>query len=323
MNRKIGDLADGRVTEASRGDAKRSHAPFAARRSSLLDPAVLASIGRLDLVARTVVEGFLAGLHRSPFSGLSQEFAQHRQYIPGDDPRHIDWRVYARTDRLYVKEFEDETNAPVRLLLDASGSLGYAPRGVSKFDYARFLLAALAYLAVRQNDRVGFVAFNDEARERLRASGGQRHLHTILAALGRLRPAGHTRLGPIMLREASQWKRRGLVVVVSDLYDEPPEVVGAITRIRRAHHDVIVFHLLDRAEKLMEHDGLYEFRDLETGQTLVADSSRVRQSYVERMAGMCSYYRREFGRAGVDYAELDTAEPLERALAIYLQRRAK
>src|SRR5215210_7857485 len=179
----------------------------------LLDPEVLASLGRLDLVARTVVEGFLIGLHKSPYRGLSQEFAEHRPYIAGDETWRIDWRVYARTDRLYVKEFEEETNAPVRLLLDVSGSLQYRPRKLSKLDYARYLVAALAYLATKQNDRVGLVCFNDEVRERLRTRGGERHLRAIMATLERTQASGRTRIGPTLLSEAALWKRRGLAVV--------------------------------------------------------------------------------------------------------------
>lgn len=287
----------------------------------LLDPDVLAAIGRLDLIARTVVEGFLIGLHKSPYRGLSQEFAEHRPYIAGDEMRRIDWRVYARTDRLYVKEFEEETNAPVRLLVDASRSLAYAPRRVSKLGYARYLAAALAYLAVRQNDRVGLVIFSQEVRDRIPARGGERHLHSILAALERLEAAGETRIGASLLREAAQWKRRGLVVLISDLYDKTEEITGAVARVRRVGHDVVVFHLLDRAEKLLDHHGTHQFQDLETGETLLVDAERVRDSYIARMEKMRAYFRREFERAGADYAELDTAAPLDKALAVYLRRR--
>ena len=301
--------------------AADSSSSSSAAAASLLRPSVLAAIGRLDLIARTVVEGFLAGLHRSPYRGISQEFAAHRPYIAGDDARRVDWRVYARTDRLYVKEFEEETNAPVRLLLDTSASLKYAPRDVSKLDYARYLAAAVAYLAIRQNDRVGLVCFDTEARERTPARGGQRHLHGILAALERVSASGQTRIGPLILREAGQWKRRGLIVLVSDLYDAPEEIVEAAVRLRRVGHELIVFHLLDRAERFIEHCGTREFRDLETGEVLLADADRVRRSYVARMDEMRAFFLREFTRAGADYAELDTAEPLDKALAVYLRRR--
>jgi uncharacterized protein (DUF58 family) len=287
----------------------------------LLDPSVLAAMGRLDLIAHTVVEGFLVGLHKSPYHGLSQEFAEHRPYIAGDETRRIDWRVYARTDRLYVKESEEETNAPVRLLLDVSASLGYAPRDVSKLDYARYLTAALAYLSTRQGDRVGLTCFNEEIQASLPARGGERHLQAILVALERQRASGRTRIGETLLSQASQWKRRGVAVLISDLYDAREEVVDAVTRVRRARHDVIVFRLLDRAERLLEKRGTYEFHDLETGETLLADTDRVRRDYVERVETERAFFRREFERTGTDYAELDPSEPLDKALAIYLRRR--
>lgn len=287
----------------------------------LLKPEVLASIGRLDLVARTVVEGFLIGLHKSPYHGLSQEFAEHRPYIAGDEVRRIDWRVYARTDRLYVKESEEETNAPVRLLLDVSASLMFAPRDISKFDYARYLAASLAYLATRQGDRAGLICFNEEIQTSTRARGGERHLRTILVALENLKPSGRTRIGHTLLRQASQWKRRGLAILISDLYDVHEEIVEAVKRVRRVGHDVVIFHLLDRAERLLERRGTYEFRDLETGETILADTDRIRRDYIERMEAARAYFRREFERVGADYSELDPSEPLDKALAIYLRQR--
>lgn len=287
----------------------------------LLDPSILAAIGRLDLIARTVVEGFLIGLHKSPYHGLSHEFAEHRPYIAGDEFRRVDWRVYGRTDRLFVKEFDEETNVTVHFLFDVSGSLAFSPGNVSKFDYGRYLLAALAYLAIRQNDRAGLVCFDKDVQERIATRGGQRHLHAILAALGRVQASGPTSVGSTFLREASQWKRRGLAVLVSDLYDEREAILDAVARIRRVGHDVIVFHLLDRAERLLDRRGTFEFHDLETGETLVADTERIRKDYVKRMTEQRDYFQREFERTGADYVELDTSEPLDKALAIYLRRR--
>lgn len=290
-------------------------------RERLLEPAVLAAIGRLDLVARVVVEGFLNGLHHSPYRGVAQEFAEHRPYIAGDELRRIDWRVFARTDRLYVKDFDEETNAPVRLLLDVSASLAYAPRAISKLDYARYLCAALAYFSIRQNDRVSLTCFSSEQRKHVPASGGQAHLHKFLATLQDLKPAGETLLATSILREAAQWKRRGLVILISDLYDDPREVIGAVERLRRVGHDVIVFHLLDRAERELAHRGMIEFRDLETGETLLADADQIRRAYIKRVARTIELFEQEFARAGTDYIALDTSEPLDKALAIYLRSR--
>jgi uncharacterized protein (DUF58 family) len=318
----------------------------------LLNPSVLAALGRLDLIARTVVEGFLVGIHRSPYHGLSQEFAEHRPYIAGDEMRRIDWRVYARTDRLYVKESEEETNAPVRILLDISASLSFAPHDLSKLDYARYLAAALAYLATRQGDRVGLMCFNEEVQASLPARGGDRHLQTILVALEKQQASGQTRIGQTFLRLASQWKRRGVAILISDLYDDSEEIIDAVTRVRRVGHDVIVFHLIDSAERflekrgsarnrsgkpsagqeavivsergaetLREKRGTFEFHDLETNETLVADIGRVRKAYLERLEESRTTFRRELERIGADYCELDPSEPLDKALAMYLRRR--
>ena len=287
----------------------------------LLSPTVLASLGRLDLVARTVVEGFLVGLHHSPYHGLSHEFAEHRPYFPGDEFRRVDWRVFGRTDRLFVKEFDEETNVTVRLLFDVSGSLSFAPGDVSKIEFGRFLVAALAYLAIRQNDRVGLVCFNDDVRERTRTRGGRRHLHSVLGALERVQADGRTNVGSNVLREASQWKSRSMAILVSDLYDEPDAIVDAVARVRRVGHDVIVFQLRDRAERLLERRGTFEFQDLETGECLIADTDRIRKLYIKQTREQCENFRREFERAGAEYVELDTAEPLDKALSIFLRRR--
>jgi uncharacterized protein (DUF58 family) len=289
---------------------------------SMLSPAVLASIGRLDLIARTVAEGFLLGLHKSPLRGLSQEFAEHRQYLPGDEVRHVDWRLYARTDRLYVKKFEEETNAPVRILIDASKSLTFAGGGISKLDYARYLAAAVSYIAIRQNDRVGFSWFDDKICDRIPTRGSQRHLQAILAALERLQCGGRTSIGPVLLSEAAQWKRRGIVVLISDLYDLPDEVVAAAARVRRVGQNLIVLHLVDAAEKHLTPSGTYQFLDLETGERLIADTDRIRVAYSKRLAERCSFYRREFSRSGVEYVEMDTSEPLDKALAFFLRARS-
>jgi uncharacterized protein (DUF58 family) len=288
----------------------------------MLSPAVLASIGRLDLIARTVAEGFLLGLHKSPFRGLSQEFAEHRQYMPGDEVRHLDWRLYARTDRLYVKKFEEETNAPVRILIDASRSLAFSGGGISKLDYARYLAAAISYIAIRQNDRVGLSWFDDKICDRIPARGSQRHLQAILAALDQLKCGGRTSIGSVLLSEAAQWKRRGIVVLISDLYDLPEEVVAAAARIRRVGQNLIVLHLIDSAEKHLTPSGTFEFRDLETGERVIADTGRIRNAYAKRLAERCSYYNREFSRSGVEYIEIDTSEPLDKALAYFLRARS-
>ena len=291
-------------------------------KEQMLSPLVLASIGRLDLIARTVVEGFLTGLHRSPFRGLSQQFAEHRQYLLGDEVRHLDWRLYARTDRLYVKKFEEETNAPVRLLLDASRSLDYRSGGISKLDYARFLAAAIAYIAIRQSDRVGLAWFDATIRGRLPARGAERHLQSILATLSSIRSEeGRSRVGEVLLSEAARWPRRGIAILISDLYDSPVDLAAATARVHKVGQNIIVIHLLDASEKTLSRNGTFEFRDLETGERLIADTAKIRRTYQSSLSERCDFFKREFSRSGVEYAEFDTSEPLDRALALFLKVR--
>lgn len=289
----------------------------------LLLPEVLSALGRLDLVARVVVEGFLTGIHRSPFQGPSQDFAKHRPYQAGDEVRRVDWRVFARTDRLYIKEFDDETSSPVRILLDTSGSLAYRPGAVSKFRYAQYLAASLAYLAIRQNDRVGLIGFGEKVTHRLPARGSQRHLHTVLGALEKLEPGGITRVGPTLLHEAEQWRHRGIVLLISDLYDDPAEITDAAARVRQAGHDLIVFHLLSDEERALPLSGMVEFRDLETGATVVANAATIRREYQARLTEVTRSFRDKLQQAAVDYVELNTSAPLDQALAAFLHRRRR
>lgn len=295
----------------------------------LLKPSVLASIGRLDLIARVVVEGFLAGLHRGSTKGLAQEFTQHRAYQQGDEIRHVDWRIFGRTNRLYVKEFEDETNTVVRLVIDASASLAFKPsltaEGESKFDYAKYLAASIAYLAVRQNDRVSLMAFNETLSLCQRPGGGRSHLYRILSLLDNVEPAGQTNFCEQLMREAKAWAvtgfSRGLLILISDLNLETSELIDTLRRIRQARTDVIVFHLIDRVEKELNLKGTFEFHDLETGERLLADVESIRHNYHNLLNHACTAIRRELARYGIDYIEMDTSGPLDHALAGYLKRR--
>src|ERR1051326_1202274 len=227
--------------------------------ASLLDPALLARIGDLALLARTVVDGFMHGLHRARRVGLSLDFAEHRPYQPGDDIRRIDWRVYGRTERFYVKEYEADTNASVTFVLDASASMDFGSGAVTKFEYGRFLLASLAWLSQRQGDRVGLVS---EAGDRLEVTPpSTRHLQLILHTLGRSRPAGAGRLSPMLTRAARLSTRAGIAVVVSDCYEEPELVQRAVGALRGRGHDVVLFHLLDPAERDLPGEGPATFED--------------------------------------------------------------
>ncbi len=297
-------------------------APPAPPPRPLLDPAVLARIGGLELVARTVVDGFVAGLHRSPALGATTEFAEHRAYMPGDDTRRVDWRLYARTDRLHVKEFEAETNAAATVLLDVSRSMAYGgPGRAPKLDYARYLAASLLWLAQRQHDRVGLATFDAAVRDFVPASG--RHLPHALRALERAAAGGAGELAAPLAQAAGHLTRRGVVVVVSDLYAEPAAALDAVRRLRGAGNELLLFHVLDPAELEFPFADPGGFEDAETGATMTVVPAGVRARYRERVRAHVAELGRLARAHRVDYALFDTGEPLDRALFRYLAGRER
>jgi uncharacterized protein (DUF58 family) len=287
--------------------------------ATLLDPTLLARIADLPLLARTVVDGFLHGMHRSARKGLSLDFAQHRAYQPGDDLRRIDWKAYARTDRFYVKEYDADTNAGVLFALDASGSMDFASAGVNKFVYARMLVASLAWLAQRNGDRVGLATFSDGLGEVVPPS--TRHLQLLLHALGRAEPKGEGTIGPAVRRAADVASRPGIVVLVTDCYDEPEELGAAVDSLRARGHDVIVFHLVDPAEEEFPFDGPLVFEDGERGTRIPLRPEETRARYLALFGAHRDALVERFRAAGVDYVPLRTDEPLDAALHTYLDRR--
>lgn len=297
--------------------------PVRARELRFLTPALLAQLGTLELKARTVVEGFLSGLHRSPYRGFSVEFAEYRQYMPGDDLASIDWKVYARSDRHYVKKFEEDTNVECHLLVDVSASMGYASGEVSKLQYAQVLAASLAYLMSRQRDAVALAAFDERVVSHLPPSARPGHLHALLVALDRLTPGRRTDAAAPLNLLARQLARRGVVVLISDLLDEPSRVVEALRHFRFRGSDVIVFHVLDRAELTFPFERPTRFRDIEGTEEVVAAPADVRDAYLAALRETTAVYRRELGAAGIAYVQLDTAEPLEFALLAYLSSRSR
>ena len=297
--------------------------PSGSRERQFLDPAVVARLGTLELKARTIVEGFLSGLHRSPFKGFSVEFAEYRQYIPGDDLSTIDWKVYARSDRHYVKKYEDETNLDCHLMIDVSGSMAYGSRGVTKFDYAACLVASLAYLMNRQRDAVGLMAFDQRIVGMLPASARSGHLRSLLVALERLRPAAATDVSRPLHQLADSLSKRGLVVLVSDLLDDPDAVIRGLKHFRHRGTDVIVFQVLDPDELEFPFDRATRFEDLETSEEVMAVPGLVREHYLREIQGLIDRYRRELGAAGIDYQLLRTTDPLEIALLSYLSTRGR
>jgi uncharacterized protein (DUF58 family) len=297
--------------------------PASSGATRFLDPAVVARLGTLELKARAIVEGFLMGLHRSPFRGFSVEFAEYRQYMPGDDPAFVDWKVFARSDRHYVKRFEHETNLPCHLVLDTSASMAFGSTGVTKLEYGQYLSAALAWLLTRQRDAVGLLAFDDRIRARLMPSTRPGQLRALLTALEQLQ-AGHQSAMSRPLHDLAEMiTRRGLVVVMSDLLDEPEAVVEGLRHVRFRGMEVVVFHLLDHAELTFPFDRAMRFRDPESSAEVLASPSAVREEYLRRLARLTGEYERALRVAGVDYCLLDTSTPLDFALLKYLAARKR
>ena len=293
-----------------------------------LDPVVVARLATLELKARTVVEGFISGLHRSPFKGFSVEFAEYRQYIRGDDLSTIDWKVFARSDRHFVKKFEEETNLHCQLIVDVSGSMAYksaasGSRGMSKFEYAACLAASLGYLMHRQRDAVGMTAFSDRIVDALPSSTRPGHLRSLLIALDRLAVGSGTNVAKPLHQIADAMTKRGMVVLMSDLLDDPDAVIRGLKHFQYRGSDVLVFHVLDPDELEFPFDRATRFEDLETGDEVVAVPGAVRGHYLKQMGGLIDRYRRELGASGIDYQLLNTSEPLEMALLAYLSTRSR
>ena len=288
-----------------------------------LDPHVVARMGSMELRARTIVEGFLIGLHRSPYKGFSVEFSEYRQYMPGDDVSLIDWKVYARSDRYYVKKFEEETNLECHLLLDVSGSMGYSSTGISKQEYGSYLAASLAYLMNRQHDAVGLMVFAEQVLNHLQASARPEHLRRVLLALDGLEAGRGSNLAKPLGRLADALSRRGMVVLISDLLDEPERVIENLKHLRFRGTDVVVFHVLDHAELTFPFEGAARFQDLETGEEVRAVPSAVREYYLRQIQDLIDLYTRELRLAGIDYRLVDTARPLDLALLAYLSARSQ
>jgi uncharacterized protein (DUF58 family) len=296
-----------------------------------LDPVVLAGISSLDLVARTVVDGFVNGLHRSPDFGFSQEFAEYRAYAPGDDLRHVDWNLYARTERTYLKRYRGETNSQLTILLDASNSMNYTsgqtaksrgPGLLNKMDYARFIAASLFYLAIHnQRDAAGLIVFDDEVREYIRPSTRQGQLPRLMAGLESAEPRAQTNFSKPMLHFQNLLNRRGIVVVISDFYDDPEAIVRTIEPIRFHGNEVVLFHILDPKEIRPDLRGPSILVDLETNQKLEVIPEYARDTYRKKIDAHLEQMQSRTRAAGMDYHLLQTDQPLDTALREYLSIR--
>jgi uncharacterized protein (DUF58 family) len=272
-------------------------------------------------VARTVVEGFISGLHRSPHLGFSVNFAEYRHYRPGDDIRKIDWKVYGRTDRVYVKEYEGDTNTGINVVLDCSKSMAYGSRAITKIEYGQFLAACLSYFAFKQRDSVGFSSYDEVVREYVPPRGSLGHLNTVLHAIERTRAEERSSFAKPLADVGGRLRRRGIVVVISDLYDEPDKVMLGLRNLAFRGNDVIVFHVLDPAELLFDFDKHAQFIDLETREEMHVIPEYLRQEYLKLIRSQIASFELECEKDRMDYALIDTSEPLDKALFTYLTRR--
>ena len=313
---------------------------------TFLDPTILARIGNLELIAKFVVEGFISGLHKSPYHGFSVEFSQYRQYMPGDDPKHIDWKAYARTDRYYIKQFEEETNLNCYLLLDTSESMAHPvddeqtndattdgnearTPSLSKLRYSSFLIASLAYFMAKQRDAVGFAYFDDALRQYLPARSSTSHLHSILLTLETLETTKNTRMGTPLHQIAERLTKRGLVLFISDLYDENhEEVIAGLEHLRYEGHEVIVFHVLAQQELEFANfetgrssEALIRFIDSENDAEIITTPQAIQESYLSNFNDFLDTYRLALRQADIDYNIITTATPIDLALASYLAKR--
>jgi uncharacterized protein (DUF58 family) len=289
-----------------------------------LKPEVIRQVSRLDLRARFIVEGFLAGLHASPFQGFSVEFSEHRKYVPGDDLKDLDWNIYAKTDRYYIKKFEAETNVTGYLAMDLSASMAYTYRQeLTKFEYSICLAAALGYLMIHQQDPVGLVTFDTQIRAALPPRSKRTQLANILALLSNLKPAGQTDIAACLHQLAAMVRSKGLVMLFSDLLTDPEPVMKSLHHLRHRGHDIILFHVLDEAEAHFPFDGLIEFKEVEGPGRLTLDARNMRGDYLKSLAEFKDFYTRECARANIDYVPTDTSVNFDKALMQYLLQRQR
>lgn len=288
-----------------------------------LNPEIVSKLASMDLRARLVVEGFITGLHKSPYHGFSVEFSEHRQYMPGDEIKHVDWKVYGKTDRFYVKQFEEETNLKSYLLVDVSASMGYSSNGISKLQYASYLAGALTYLMIRQRDAVGLILFDEKIRRYLPPRSITTYLDQILKELDQTKSGSKTNISAALHQMAERIKRRGLIILFSDLFDEPREVISGLKHFRHKKHEVILFHILDPFELTFEFKNDSIFKDLETGEEINTQPWHIRREYQNQVEEFIKNYKKVCRENKIDYITLNTKQDYDRALFEYLLKRKR
>ncbi|HDQ00351.1 MAG TPA: DUF58 domain-containing protein [bacterium] len=288
-----------------------------------LNPEIISRLKNMQLRARLIVEGFISGLHRSPYHGFSVEFSDYRPYMPGDEIRHIDWKAYGKTNRFYIKQFEEETNLKTYLLLDTSASMGYTSQKISKLEYASYLAAALSFLMIEQRDAVGLVRFDQKIRQYLAPRSMPSYLSEILKSLENIRPGEKSESAKTFHEMAERIHRRGLIIVLSDLLDEPDEVLSGLKHFRHKHHEVIVFHILDPMEIHFDFKKNAQFQDLETNEKLATQPWHIRAEYRKLMNAFIDNYKRECRANRIDYVLLESSMSYDRVLLEYLIKRKR
>lgn len=294
-----------------------------ASNTTFIDPSVLASLDNLELRARVVVEGFLSGLHKSPHRGFSVEFTDYRNYYRGDDMRHVDWKLYARSDKFYIKQYEDETNVRCYIVLDSSASMGYSSGGMSKLEYGITLASALAYFIMRQRDAVGLITFDDKVNDYIPALCRQPHLIRILRVLAGLKPGAATNIVRPLSDLAVNLTRKSLVILISDLLEDEVATIKTLQRLRSMGNDVIVFQVMDDAELNFTFHEATEFIDAETAETYITSPAAIRDAYLENINKFLAFCKKQCQSSGVDYCLVNTSQPLDAALTSYISRRAR
>mgnify|MGYP001112226308 FL=1 len=289
----------------------------------ILTPDIISRLNNLSLKARFVVEGFIVGLHKSPYHGFSVEFSEHRAYGAGDEIRHVDWKLWGKTDRYFIKQFEEETNLKSYLLIDQSLSMTYKSGNVTKLEYAQILAASLGYLMLKQQDAVGLTLFDDEIRVNIPARSKRSHLNIILSKMQNIKPGPETTIAPVLHKTAEAIKKRGLIILISDLFDDPDKVLSGLQHFRYKGHEVIVFHVLDPQELTLDFTQRTRFRDMESGEEIVTDPWHIQSDYQKSMEQFCDYIKSNCRQKNIDYVQLSTDLPLDMALSEYLIKRKR
>ncbi|MBT3589245.1 MAG: DUF58 domain-containing protein [Candidatus Marinimicrobia bacterium] len=288
-----------------------------------LQPEMAAMLNNMALRARLVVEGYIIGQHKSPYHGFSVEFAEHRAYGPGDEIRHIDWKLYGKTNRYYVKRYEEETNLRAHLILDTSRSMMYSSGKISKLEYSSTLMAALAYLMMNQQDGVGLVLFDEKINQFIPPRSNPSHLNTLLTQLGTVKSGLDTKIEPVLHEMAERIKKRGLVILISDLFDNPENILTGLKHFRHNKQEVIVFHILDRQEMEFNFNNRTRFKDMESGEEITTEPWHIRKAYAKSIKNIQDDYQKKCREHLVDYVPLFTDQSLDTALTEYIRKRKK